>query len=78
MKKMLQQLSNLSPSRRMTEAELAEFGLNELAYIKPLKVQGEWMHGVYGADGTPITIIQNRELAIATLQQHEMAALSVH
>ncbi|MBI3419473.1 MAG: DUF1150 family protein [Proteobacteria bacterium] len=58
--------------------DFTSFGLEDLAYVKSVNVEGQKLHAVHAADGTPLTIITNRELAFATVRQYEMEPLSVH
>ncbi len=64
---------------RKTES-LHDIGLDDenIAYIKPVMVDGCRYHSVHAADGTPLTVIRERELAVATVRQHNMEPASVH
>ncbi|NDE90454.1 MAG: DUF1150 family protein [Alphaproteobacteria bacterium] len=54
------------------------FGLEDMAYVKTVDIEGQKLHAVHAADGTPLTVINTRDLAFATVRQHEMEPLSVH
>jgi hypothetical protein len=58
--------------------DLGSYGLETLAYIKPVTVDGHIYHSIHAADGTPLTIIAERELAFATVRQNDMEPASVH
>lgn len=62
----------------MTCEDLAIFGIETLAYIRPVVVNGRKVHVVHAADGTLLTIVMDRETAFVTLRQHEMNPQSVH
>ena len=64
--------------RHMTSRELALFGMQDLAYVKPVLVDGVTAFAVHAADGTQITVLPDREIALATLRQHDLEPLSVH
>ena len=64
--------------RHMSSRELALFGMQDLAYVKPVRVNGVTAFAVHAADGTQITVLPDREIALATLRQHELEPLSVH
>ena len=64
--------------RHMSSRELALFGMQDLAYVKPVLVNGVAGFAVHAADGTQITVLPNREIALATLRQHDLEPLSVH
>lgn len=55
-----------------------EFGLQQLAYIKSVEINGAKMHAIHAADGTPLTVLASRDLAFTTVRQYEMEPLSVH
>lgn len=61
-----------------TRQDFNSFGLEDLAYIKSVLIEGQLLHAVHAADGTPLTVLTGRELAFATVRQHEMEPLSVH
>ncbi len=64
--------------RHMSSRELALFGMQDLAYVKPVLVNGVTAFAVHAADGTQITVLPDREIALATLRQHDLEPLSVH
>ena len=64
--------------RHMSSRELALFGMQDLAYVKPVLVDGVTAFAVHAADGTQITVLPDREIALATVRQHDLEPLSVH
>jgi hypothetical protein len=64
--------------RHMSSRELALFGMQDLAYIKPVVVNDVSGYAVHAADGTQIAVLPNREVAFATVRQHDLEPLSVH
>jgi len=64
--------------RNLTVADWARFGVQEIAYIRPVLVDGVPAISIHAADGTPIGAAPNAELAIAAIEQHELAAVLVH
>lgn len=64
--------------RHMSMRELALFGMQDLAYIK--RVVGDQTAGyaVHAADGTQIAVLPDREVAFATVRQHDLEPVSVH
>jgi hypothetical protein len=64
--------------RHMSSRELALFGMQDLAYVKSVLVNGVTAFAVHAADGTQITVLPDREIALATLRQHDLEPLSVH
>ena len=57
---------------------LGTYGIKTLAYIKPITVDGQTYHSIHAADGTPLTVIEERDDAFALVRQNEMEPASVH
>lgn len=58
--------------------DLGRFGLEDIAYIKTVTLNGQKFHAIHAADGTPLTVVNERDLAFATVLQHDMQPSSVH
>lgn len=68
--------SKMHPS--ITPEELAIFGIEDMAYIKPVTVNGRRIQVIHAADGTLLTVAMDRDLAFVTIRQHELSPQSVH
>ncbi len=64
--------------RHLSEQQLAALGVSHIAYVKPVMVNGVQGFAIHAADGTPMAVAGNRDVALAAVMQHEMLALSVH
>jgi len=64
--------------RAMSPDQFAQFGVTKLAYVKPVIVNGTQGFAIHAADGTPMAIADNRDLALAAIVQHELVPLLVH
>jgi hypothetical protein len=64
--------------RHMSSRELVLFGMQDLAYIKAVIVNGVTAFAVHAADGTQVTVLPDRDIALATVRQHDLEPLSVH
>ncbi|MBL6455844.1 hypothetical protein JMJ55_10965 [Belnapia sp. T6] len=64
--------------RQLSVQDWARFGVQEIAYIRPVVVNGVPAVSIHAADGTPIGAAPNTELAVAALEEHELAAVLVH
>lgn len=65
-------------SRDMSAMDFAAYGLQEVAYVKPVIVDDEVAFAVHGADGTPLAVIDSRETAFAVIRQNDMEPVSAH
>ncbi|MBV9251250.1 MAG: DUF1150 family protein [Acetobacteraceae bacterium] len=64
--------------RHLSTEQLAQLGMARLAYVKPIVVDGNAAFAIHAADGTPMAMAPDRELAIAAIIQHEMVPALVH
>lgn len=64
--------------RQMSAHELAILGVQDLAYIKRVVIDGALGYAVHAADGTQIALLPDRDVAFATVRQHDLEPLSVH
>jgi hypothetical protein len=64
--------------RHLSAEQLAKLGLQQIAYIRPVMVNGETGFAIHAADGTPMAVAGDRDVAIAAVLQHEMVPALVH
>jgi hypothetical protein len=71
-------MENIERIRQMSARELALFRVQDLAYIRRVEVDGTEGYAVHAADGTQIAVLPDRDIAFATVRQHDLEPLSVH
>jgi hypothetical protein len=64
--------------RHLSEQQLAALGVSHIAYVKSVIVNGVQGFAIHAADGTPMAVAGNWDVAVAAVVQHEMLPLSVH
>lgn len=64
--------------KTLSSHDLGRIGLEDTAYIKTVVLNGQKFHAIHAADGTPLTVVNERDLAFATVRQHNMQPASVH
>ena len=64
--------------RHLSEQQLAALGVSHIAYVKPVMVNGVQGFAIHAADGTPMAVAGDREVAVAAVVQHEMLPFYVH
>ncbi len=64
--------------RTLSAADWAAFGLQQMAYIRPVLVNGVRGMAIHAADGTPIGAAPDARLAMAAILQHEMEPMWMH
>jgi hypothetical protein len=71
-------LPTLADIRRVTADQLARLGVSQIAYVKPIVLNGGHGFANHAADGTPMAVTADREVAFSAIRQHEMLPVSVH
>jgi len=64
--------------RHLTADQLQQLGVSQLAYVKPVVVDGARAYAIHGADGTPMAVAGDLDIAVAAIRQHEMIPALVH
>ena len=64
--------------RHLSEQQLAVLGVSHIAYVKPVVVNGALGFAIHAADGTPMAVAGDRDVAVAAVMQHEMLGVAVH
>ena len=64
--------------RHISTEQLAQLGMQQIAYVKPVVVNGAAAYAIHAADGTPMAIAGELDVAVAAIVQHEMVPAQVH
>ena len=68
----------VSGARELSATELGVLGVNDVAYVKRVLVDGAVRFAVHAADGSEMAVFPDRELAFATVRHNDMEPVSVH
>jgi len=71
-------MQTIEQMRHMTENDLAVLGVQDIAYVRPVMVEGASGYAICAADGTQMALTADRDIAFAVVRQHEMEPVSVH
>jgi hypothetical protein len=64
--------------RHLTAEQLSTLGRSQIAYVRPVVINGMAGFAIHAADGTPMAVANDRATAMAAIVQHEMMPFSVH
>ena len=71
-------MNALEKLKHITPREFALLGMNDVAYVKRVVVNDEPGFAIYSADGTQVAVMGDRDVAYATIRQHELEPVSLH
>ena len=64
--------------RNLSAQDFAALGAQDIAYLRPVILNGALAFAIHAADGTPIGAAPSAQLAAAAIRQHEMEPALVH
>ncbi len=64
--------------RHLSAEQLQALGVSHLAYVKPVRHEGQAVFAIHAADGTPMALAPDLDVAVAAIRQHEMVPALVH
>jgi hypothetical protein len=64
--------------RNMTPVQFAQLGVKQVAYVKPVVLNGAKGFAIHAADGTPMAVAPELTTAIGAIRQHDMFPALVH
>jgi len=67
-----------SPSKAMSAQDLAVWGLEDVAYVKRVRINDEFGWSIHGADGVNLGLSHDRDQAFAAIRQNDLEPVSVH
>ena len=71
-------MSDTHTIREINQQELATLGLRQVAYVKPMVIDGQPVWCIHAADGTRVGAVASREAALINIIQNDLEPLSVH
>jgi len=67
----------LSLRAKMSARDFAMWGVEDIAYIREVEVDGKTAWSIFSADGTSIGVAPERDLAFAAARQNDLEPMSV-
>lgn len=61
-----------------TTQDLLGFGVDHVAYIRPVKIMNRSLFAIHAADGTPISVVETEILAHEVVARHDLESVRVH
>ncbi len=64
--------------KSLSQQDLAALGAGEIAYLRPVSVQGEEVVAVMGADGRQVGLAPDYDSAVVAALQNELLVVPLH
>lgn len=75
MNEAIKQTERASP---MTVPEFSLLGVGQVAYVRPVEMNGMPAFAIFSAAGQQLATVPTRDAAIGLVRQNEMEAVSLH
>lgn len=70
--------SDIEAARDISRQQLLALGLNDVAYVRDVEVDGATAFGIYAANGQQLAVMPDRETAIAAAWENGLAPVTLH
>lgn len=70
--------SALDMLRNISAQDFLNFGLHEVAYVRPVQQQGQLLWSLHAADGTPLAVQSTAHLAAVLARQNGMEPVTLN
>lgn len=64
--------------KTITAQDLAALGIGEVAYLRPVEIQGEIVFAIMAADGRQIGLAPDYQSAVGAMHQHDLELATTH
>lgn len=71
-------LNSVAFFRGLSAQDFRNFGVQQVAYIRPVMVQNKTAYAIHAADGTPLSVMDTRDTALIAVRHNDLEAVTVH
>lgn len=64
--------------RGLNAQDFLNYGVQHLAYIRPVQEGGKVLYGIFAADGKSLVMLDNHDAALAAVLHNNLEPVSVH
>jgi hypothetical protein len=62
----------------LSPQDFRNFGVQQVAYIRPVVVQNKKAYAIHAADGTPLSVMDTHDTAIIAVRHNDLEPATVH
>lgn len=64
--------------RNISAQDFLTFGMHQIAYVRPVHLEGQLVWSLHAADGTALTIQNSSHLAAVIARQNDLEPVTIH
>ena len=61
----------------ISDEELAALGVQDVAFVKPIRINGTVAYAIHAADGTQMALAPDHDVAVAAIRQHGLQPVAL-
>lgn len=65
-------------TQAISRQQLLALGLNDVAYVRDVEVDGATAFGIFAANGQQLAVMPDRETAVAAAWENGLAPVTIH
>lgn len=73
-----QDLNKTETTAETSQGRFLDYGVGQVAYVRPIKEESAVGYGIYAANGAQIAIATDTASAYGFLMQHDLMPISLH
>lgn len=70
--------TDIEAAREISRQQLLALGLNDVAYVRDVDVDGSTAFGIFAANGQQLAVMPDRDAAIAAAWENGLAPVTLH
>ncbi|MBI2256297.1 MAG: DUF1150 family protein [Proteobacteria bacterium] len=70
--------SEIVDAHEITRQQLLALGLNDVAYVRDVEVDGGTAFGIFAANGQQLAVMPDRDTAVAAAWENGLAPVTIH
>lgn len=64
--------------KTLSTQDFRNFGVQEVAYIRPVLVENRKAYAIHAADGTPLSVMDTHDTAVIAVRHNDLEPATVH
>ncbi len=64
--------------KTLSSQDFLEFGMQYVAYVKPVNVESGTAYAIHAANGTPLSVMDTLDEALLMIRHNDLDAIALH
>jgi len=64
--------------KKLTSRDFLALGIHDVAYVKPVQIENRTAYAIHAADGTPLSVMDDRDSAVGIILHNALEPVTLH